>query len=185
MPLLEGLDGVDKMSKSKNNYIGITEAPFEMFGKAMSISDAQMWRWYDLLSMRSNEEIAALKQQEAEGRNPRDIKILLAKEIITRFHSDRDAEQAEFEFLSRFRFGAIPDDMPECTVDADAEGGVAIAALLKQAGLAPSTSEAIRNVEQGGVKVDGEKVGDRGARLVAGTYVVQVGKRKWARVTVK
>ena len=184
MPLLEGLDGVDKMSKSKNNYIGITEAPFEMFGKVMSISDAQMWRWYDLLSMRSNEEIAALKQQAADGRNPRDIKILLAKEVIARFHSERDAEQAEFEFLSRFRFGAIPDDMPECTVDADADGGVAITALLKQAGLAPSTSEAIRNVEQGGVKVDGEKVGDRGARLGAGTYVVQVGKRKWARVTV-
>ncbi len=185
MPLLEGLDGVDKMSKSKNNYIGITEAPFEMFGKVMSISDAQMWRWYDLLSMRSNEEITALKQQAADGRNPRDIKVLLAKEIITRFHSERDAEQAEFEFLSRFKFGAIPDDMPECTVDADADGGVAITALLKQAGLAPSTSEAIRNVEQGGVKVGGEKVGDRGARLGAGTYVVQVGKRKWARVTVK
>jgi tyrosyl-tRNA synthetase len=185
MPLLEGLDGVDKMSKSKNNYIGITEAPFEMFGKVMSISDAQMWRWYDLLSMRSNEEITALKQQAAEGRNPRDIKVLLAKEIITRFHSERDADQAEFEFLSRFKFGAIPDDMPECTVDADADGGVAITALLKQAGLAPSTSEAIRNVEQGGVKVGGEKVGDRGARISAGTHVVQVGKRKWARVTVK
>jgi tyrosyl-tRNA synthetase len=185
MPLLEGLDGVDKMSKSKNNYIGITEAPFEMFGKVMSVSDAQMWRWYDLLSMRSNEEIAALKQQAADGRNPRDIKVLLAKEIIARFHSDRDAEQAEFEFLSRFKFGAIPDDMPECAVDADADGGVAIVVLLKQAGLAPSTSEAIRNVEQGGVKVGGEKVGDRGARLSAGTYVVQVGKRKWARVTVK
>jgi tyrosyl-tRNA synthetase len=185
MPLLEGLDGVDKMSKSKNNYVGITEAPFEMFGKVMSVSDAQMWRWYDLLSMRSNEEIAALKQQAADGRNPRDLKVLLAKEIIARFHSERDAEQAEFEFLSRFRFGAIPDDMPECTVDADADGGIAIAALLKQAGLAPSTSEAIRTVEQGGVKVDGEKVGDRAARLGAGTYVVQVGKRKWARVTVR
>jgi len=151
----------------------------------MSISDAQMWRWYDLLSMRSNEEITALKEQAADGRNPRDIKVLLAKEIITRFHSERDADQAEFEFLSRFKFGAIPDDMPECTVDADADGGVAITALLKQAGLAPSTSEAIRNVEQGGVKVGGDKVGDRGARLGAGTYVVQVGKRKWARVTVK
>ncbi|MGE5161494.1 MAG: tyrosine--tRNA ligase [Betaproteobacteria bacterium] len=185
MPLLEGLDGVDKMSKSKNNYIGITEAPFEMFGKVMSISDAQMWRWYDLLSMRGNDEIAALKQQAADGRNPRDIKVLLAKEIVARFHSGRDADQAEFEFLSRFKFGAIPDDMPEFTVNADADGGVAIAALLKQAGLAPSTSEAVRNVEQGGVKVDGEKVADRSVRLRAGTYVVQVGKRKWARVTVK
>jgi tyrosyl-tRNA synthetase len=184
MPLLEGLDGVEKMSKSKNNYIGITEAPFEMFGKAMSISDAQMWRWFDLLSMRSNEEIAALKRQTEEGRNPRDIKVLLAKEIITRFHSARDAEQAEHEFLSRFRFHAVPDDMPECTVTSEPDG-LAIAALLKQAGLAPSTSEAIRNVEQGGVKVDGEKISDRSMRLKAGTYVVQVGKRKWARVTVK
>jgi tyrosyl-tRNA synthetase len=185
MPLLEGLDGVEKMSKSKNNYIGITEAPFEMFGKVMSISDGQMWRWYDLLSMRGNEEIAALKRQAEEGRNPRDIKVLLAKEIIGRFHSPRDAEQAEFEFLSRFKFGAIPDDMPECTVNADSAGGVALPSLLKQAGLSSSTSEAVRNVEQGGVKVDGEKVGDRSARLAPGTYVVQVGKRKWARVTVQ
>ena len=185
MPLLEGLDGVDKMSKSKNNYIGITEVPFEMFGKVMSISDAQMWRWFDLLSMRSNDEIAALKRQAEEGRNPRDIKVLLAKEIITRFHSARDADQAEFEFLSRFRFHAIPEDMPECTVNADAEGSIAIPALLRQAGLAPSASEAVRNVEQGGVKVDGEKISERSTRLPAGTYVVQVGKRKWARVTVK
>jgi tyrosyl-tRNA synthetase len=184
MPLLEGLDGVEKMSKSKNNYIGITEPPFEMFGKVMSISDAQMWRWFDLVSMRSNDEIASLKRQAEEGRNPRDIKVLLAKEIITRFHSARDADQAESEFLSRFKFGAVPEDMPEYAVTAEA-GGLAIAALLKQAGLAPSTSEAIRNIEQGGVKVDGEKVSDRAQRLGAGTYVVQVGKRKWARVTVK
>ena len=185
MPLLEGLDGVDKMSKSKNNYVGITDAPFEMFGKVMSISDAQMWRWYDLLSMRGNDEIAALKRQAEEGRNPRDIKVLLAKEIIARFHSVRDADQAEFEFLSRFKFNAIPDDMPECTVNADADGGIALPALLKQAGLAPSTSEAVRNVEQGGVKVDGEKISDRAARFPPATYVVQVGKRKWARVTVQ
>jgi tyrosyl-tRNA synthetase len=185
MPLLEGLDGVEKMSKSKNNYIGITEAPFEMFGKVMSISDAQMWRWFDLLSMRSNEDLASLKRQAEEGRNPRDIKVLLAKEIITRFHSARDADQAENEFLSRFRFNAVPEDMPHCTVSVDADGGIAVPALLKQAGLAPSTSEAVRNVEQGGVKVDGEKVGERSARLSTGTYVVQVGKRKWARVTVK
>jgi tyrosyl-tRNA synthetase len=184
MPLLEGLDGVEKMSKSKNNYIGITEPPFEMFGKVMSISDAQMWRWFDLVSMRSNDEIASLKRQAEEGRNPRDIKVLLAKEIITRFHSARDADLAESEFLSRFKFGAVPEDMPEYAVTAEA-GGLAIAALLKQAGLAPSTSEAIRNIEQGGVKVDGEKVSDRAQRLGAGTYVVQVGKRKWARVTVK
>jgi len=185
MPLLEGLDGVEKMSKSKNNYIGITEAPFEMFGKVMSISDAQMWRWYDLLSMRSNDEIAALKRQSEDGRNPRDIKALLAKEIVARFHSARDADRAEFEFLSRFKFNAIPDEMPEFTVEADAGGGIAVPALLKQAGLAPSTSEAVRNVEQGGVKVDGDRINDRAARLAAGTYVVQVGKRKWARVTVK
>jgi tyrosyl-tRNA synthetase len=184
MPLLEGLDGVEKMSKSKSNYVGITEAPFEMFGKVMSISDEQMWRWFDLLSMRSNDEIAALRQQANDGRNPRDIKVLLAKEIIARFHSARDADAAEFEFLSRFKFGAIPENMPECTVQAEA-GGVSIAAVLKLAGLAPSSSEAIRNIEQGGVKVDGEKIGDRSLRLPAGVYVLQVGKRKWARVTVR
>jgi tyrosyl-tRNA synthetase len=183
MPLLEGLDGVEKMSKSKGNYVGITEPPFEMFGKVMSISDEQMWRWYDLLSLRTNDEIAALKRQAKEGRNPRDIKVLLAKEIIARFHSERAAEQAEFEFLSRFRFGAVPSDMPEVTVAAGA-AGIGIAALLKQAQLAPSTSEAVRNVEQGGVKIDGEKVADRSAVVRPGTYVVQVGKRKWARVTV-
>jgi tyrosyl-tRNA synthetase len=183
MPLLEGLDGVEKMSKSKSNYVGITEAPFEMFGKVMSISDEQMWRWFDLLSMRSNDEIAALRQQAGEGRNPRDIKVLLAKEIIARFHSARDADAAEVEFLSRFKFGAIPEDMPECTVQAEA-GGVSITAVLKLAGLAPSGSEAIRNIEQGGVKVDGEKISDRSLRLAAGVYVLQVGKRKWARVTV-
>jgi len=184
MPLLEGLDGVEKMSKSKGNYIGITEPPFEMFGKVMSISDEQMWRWYDLLSARGNDEIAALKKQAAEGRNPRDIKVLLAKEIITRFHSARDAEQAAFEFMSRFKLGAMPDEMPEFTMAAESDG-VALTALLKQAGLVPSTSEAIRTIEQGGVKVDGAKIGDRSLRLAAGSYVVQVGKRKWARVTVK
>jgi tyrosyl-tRNA synthetase len=151
----------------------------------MSISDEQMWRWYDLLSMRGNDEIAALKGQTQEDRNPRDVKALLAKEIVARFHSPRAADEAEFEFMSRFRFGAIPQDMPECTVDMDAGGGIALPALLKQSGLAPSTSEAVRNVEQGGVRIDGEKVGDRAARLRAGTYVVQVGKRKWARVTVR
>ncbi len=184
MPLLEGLDGVEKMSKSKNNYIGITEAPFEMFGKAMSISDEQMWRWYDLLSMRSNDEIATLRQQAAGGRNPRDIKVLLAKELITRFHSERAADLAEHEFMARFRAGAIPNEMPEFTLDADLNGGIGVVALLKQADLAPSASEANRNIEQGGVRIDGQKISDRALRLHAGTYVVQVGKRKWARVTV-
>ncbi len=183
MPLLEGLDGVEKMSKSKNNYIGITEAPFEMFGKAMSISDEQMWRWYDLVSMRSNDEIAALKHQVRAGRNPRDVKVLLAKEIITRFHSAQAADLAEFEFMARFRAGAIPNEMPQFTL-ASAGKGVAIAQLLKQADLAPSTSEAIRNIEQGGVKIDGAKVTDRALLIAPGVYVVQVGKRKWARVTV-
>jgi tyrosyl-tRNA synthetase len=184
MPLLEGLDGVEKMSKSKNNYIGIAEAPGEMFGKAMSISDELMWRWYDLVSARRNDEIAAFKREAAEGRNPRDIKVLLAKEIVTRFHSARAADEAEREFNERFRAGAVPDDLPEFTLAGEAAGGLGIAAVLKQAGLAPSTSEAVRNLEQGGVKVDGERVSDRALRLGTGTYVVQVGKRKWARVTI-
>jgi tyrosyl-tRNA synthetase len=185
MPLLEGLDGVEKMSKSKGNYIGITEAPAEMFGKTMSISDAQMWRWYDLVSIRSNEEIAALKREVAQGRNPRDAKVLLAKEIVARFHSARAADAAEQEFVARFSAGAIPDQMPEFELAAGDKGGVAVAALLKHAGLAPSTSEAIRNVEQGGVKINGQKISDRTLLVVPGTYVVQVGKRKWARVTVR
>ncbi len=184
MPLLEGLDGVEKMSKSKNNYIGITEAPFEMFGKVMSISDELMWRWYDLVSMRSNDEIAALRLDAKSGRNPRDIKIMLAKEIVTRFHTSGAAAAAEQEFMARFRAGAVPDEMPEFTLSADEPDGLGICALLKQAGLAPSTSEAVRNIEQGGVRIDGQKIGDRGLRLGGGTYVVQVGKRKWARVTV-
>ena len=184
MPLLEGLDGVEKMSKSKNNYIGIAEAPGEMFGKAMSISDELMWRWYDLVSARRNDEIAAFKREAAEGRNPRDIKVLLAKEIVTRFHSARAADEAEREFNERFRAGAVPDDLPEFTLAGEAAGGLGIAAVLKQVGLAPSTSEAVRNLEQGGVKVDGERVSDRALRLDTGTYVIQVGKRKWARVTI-
>jgi tyrosyl-tRNA synthetase len=183
MPLLEGLDGVEKMSKSKGNYVGITEPPFEMFGKVMSISDEQMWRWYDLLSMRSNEEIAKFRSETQGGRNPRDIKVLLAQEIVARFHSARAADEALAGFEARFRAGAAPEDMPEVVLAAEG-GAVGIAALLKQAGLAPSTSEAVRNVEQGGVKVDGQKISDRALKLGAGTYVVQVGKRKWARVTV-
>jgi len=185
MPLLEGLDGVEKMSKSKNNYVGITEPPFEMFGKIMSISDEQMWRWYDLLSLRSNDEIAQLKRQAEEGRNPRDLKVLLAKEIVARFHSARCADLADFEFMARFKAGAVPNEMPEFSFAAGADGGIGIAALLKQAQLAPSTSEAIRNLEQGGVRIDGEKVADRALFVRPGTYVVQVGKRKWARVTVR
>ncbi len=183
MPLLEGLDGVEKMSKSKGNTIGITDKPFDMFGKVMSISDTLMWRWYDLLSMRSNEELATFKREVTEGRNPRDIKVLLAQEIVTRFHSPQAASDALTEFEARFKGNAVPDDLPEfmLTVGAD---GVGIAALLKQAGLAPSTSEAVRNIEQGGVKIDGQKISDRALQVKAGTYVVQVGKRKWARVTV-
>jgi tyrosyl-tRNA synthetase len=184
MPLLEGLDGVEKMSKSKNNYIGLTETPFEMFGKVMSISDALMWRWFDLVSGRSNDEIAQLRREAAAGRNPRDIKVLLGKELVARFHSPRAAEEAEREFMARFKGNAVPEDMPEVTLAADEAGGLAIAAVLKQAGLAPSTSEAIRNIEQGGVKVDGVKVSDRALRLGKGTCVLQVGKRKWARVTI-
>ncbi len=183
MPLLEGLDGVEKMSKSKNNYVGITEPPFEMFGKVMSISDGQMWRWYDLLSLRADAEIAQLKRDAKGGRNPRDIKVLLAQEIVTRFHSAGAAELALAEFEARFKGGAAPEDMPEVIVAAPG-GALALALLLKQSGLAPSTSEAIRNIEQGGVKIDGQKVSDRALQVHAGTYVVQVGKRKWARVTV-
>jgi len=183
MPLLEGLDGVEKMSKSKGNYVGITEPPSEMFGKVMSISDEQMWRWYDLLSMRGNDEIAALRQQAQQGRNPRDIKALLAREIVARFHSARAAELADHEFMARFRAGAMPNEMPEVALASEGKG-VAVAALLKQAALAPSTSEAIRNVEQGGVRIDGVRVVDRALLVRPGTYVVQVGKRKWARVTV-
>jgi tyrosyl-tRNA synthetase len=184
MPLLEGLDGVEKMSKSKNNYIGIAETPAEMFGKAMSISDELMWRWYDLVSARSNDEIAALKREAAAGRNPRDIKVMLAKEIVARFHSEHAADAAEREFIERFRAGAVPDDMPEFTLAGEAAGGLGITMVLRQSGLAPSTSEAVRNIEQGGVRIDGERVADRAQRLGAGTYVIQVGKRKWARVKV-
>ena len=185
MPLLEGIDGVEKMSKSKNNYVGITEAPSEMFGKVMSISDELMWRWYDLVSMRSNDEIAGFKREAAEGRNPRDIKLLLAREIVTRFHSTGAADAAERDFIARFSAGAVPDEMPEFTLDADGPQGLAITTLLKQAGLSPSASEAVRNIEQGGVRIDGMKISDRSVRLKAGRYVVQVGKRKWARVTVR
>ena len=184
MPLLVGLDGVEKMSKSKHNYIGITDTPNDMFGKVMSISDTLMWNWYDLLSLRPNAEIAKLKEECAAGRNPRDAKVLLAKEIIARFHSAKEADAAEAEFNARFRGGAAPSDMPEVTVQADTADGIGILQMIKEAGLAPSNTEAGRNVAQGGVHLNGDKVSDKGLRLKAGTYTLQVGKRKWAKVTV-
>ena len=185
MPLLVGLDGQVKMSKSKHNYIGITDAPNDMFGKVMSISDDLMWDWYDLLSLKSNDAIAALKKECAEGRNPRDAKVLLAKEIVERFHTAQDADAAEAEFNNRFRAGAMPSEIPEMDVEST-DGQIMIGHLLKAAGLVPSTGEANRNIDQGGVRLDGEKVTDRKTVLQAGTtVVVQVGKRKWARITVK
>ncbi|EGJ11527.1 tyrosyl-tRNA synthetase [Rubrivivax benzoatilyticus JA2 = ATCC BAA-35] len=180
MPLLEGLDGVEKMSKSKGNYVGITEPANAMFAKILSISDELMWRWYTLLSFRSEDEIAALKREVEGGRNPKDAKVMLAKEITTRFHSAAAAEAAHEDFQRRAA-GGVPDEIPECSLSGAPLG---IAALLKQAGLVPSTSEAMRMVEQGGVRVDGGVVSDKALKLAAGTYVVQVGKRKFARVTL-
>ena len=180
MPLLEGLDGVNKMSKSLGNYIGIAEPPGEIFGKLMSISDELMWRYYDLLSFRGNDEIAKLKREVGEGRNPRDVKVLLALEIVARFHSQRDADAALAEFEARFQRGQLPDDMPEVTVPAGS-----VAQVLKAAGLTASTSEAQRLIGGGGVRIDGERVADGAVMLAAGqSLVMQVGKRKFARVTV-
>jgi tyrosyl-tRNA synthetase len=181
MPLLEGLDGVEKMSKSKANYVGITDAPGEMFGKIMSISDVLMWKYFTLLSFRPMAEIDALHKACDEGRNPRDAKVMLAQEIVTRFHSAAMADQALADFDARFREGAVPENMPEVRIQG---APVGIAQLLKQAQLVPSTSEAMRNVEQGGVRLDGERVSDKALKLAEGTYVVQVGKRKFARVIV-
>ena len=181
LPLLEGLDGEKKMSKSLGNYIGISEAPDEMFGKVMSISDELMWRWYDLLSFRPLDEITQLKTDVANGKNPRDVKILLAKEIIARFHSQADADAAEQTFINRFQKGAMPDEMPEF----EFSGEIGLANLLKEAGLVASTSEANRMVQQGGVKIDGEKVDDAKLVIKASSAVYQVGKRKFARVTIK
>ena len=180
LPLLVGLDGEKKMSKSLGNYIGVTDAPSDMFGKIMSISDDLMWDWYNLLSFRPLTEIAELKAEVANGKNPRDVKILLAKEIIARFHDEAAAEAAEQEFINRFQKGAMPDEMPEFTF----EGEIGLATLLKEAGLVPSTSEAIRSAKQGGVKINGEKVEDMKANAPKGTNVYQVGKRKFARVTI-
>ncbi len=184
MPLLVGLDGVDKMSKSKHNYVAITDEPNDMFGKVMSISDDLMWNWYDLLSLRSNEEIAKFKADCAAGANPRDTKVLLAKEIVTRFHNAQAADAAEAEFNNRFQKGAIPADIQEVTVDF---GGAEtlLVKVLKEAGLVPSSSEGYRSINGGAVHVDGVKVSERTFALSSGTYVIQVGKRRWAKVTVK
>jgi tyrosyl-tRNA synthetase len=178
MPLLEGLDGVEKMSKSKGNYIGVTEEPNTMFAKVLSISDDLMWRWYTLLSFRSMADIEALKAEIAGGRNPKDAKVALAKEITARFHSAAAAEAAEQDFVNRSK-GGVPDEIPEMTLSGAPLG---IAQLLKQAGLAPSTSEGNRLIDGGGVRVDSAVVSDKGLKLPAGSYVVQVGKRKFARV---
>jgi tyrosyl-tRNA synthetase len=184
MPLLEGLDGRDKMSKSLGNYVGIAEPPQEMFGKLMSISDPLMWRYFELLSFQPMSTIDGWKKAVTEGANPRDVKVRLAKEIVARFHGTAAAEAAEAQFDQRFRHGVLPDEMPEVTVQAPPEG-LLVTQMLKQAQLTASTSEAARAIEQGGVKIDGERVTDRGLRLAAGrTLTVQVGKRKFARVRV-
>ncbi|MCI7709740.1 MAG: tyrosine--tRNA ligase [Sutterella parvirubra] len=185
MPLLVGLDGVVKMSKSKHNYIGITDAPNDMFGKVMSISDDLMWNWYDLLSLRGNDEIATLRRECAEGRNPRDAKVLLAKEIVTRFHNASAADAAEAEFNNRFRAGAVPDDIESVEVES-VDGQIGVAAMLKAAGMVESNGEANRNIDQKGVRINGETVTDRGLKIKAGeTLTVQVGKRRWKKITVK
>jgi tyrosyl-tRNA synthetase len=180
MPLLEGLDGVEKMSKSKNNYIGINENPNTMFAKVLSVSDELMWRWYTLLSFRSEAEIAALKKEIEGGRNPKDAKVMLAKEITARFHGAAAADAAEQDFTNRSK-GGVPDEIPEVAL---AGGPLAIAQLLKQSGLAPSSSEANRLIDGGGVRIDSAVVSDKSLKLEPGTYVIQVGKRKFARVTL-
>jgi tyrosyl-tRNA synthetase len=179
MPLLEGLDGVEKMSKSKNNYIGITEAPNTMFAKLMSISDVMMWRYFELLSFRSLDDIAALRAAVEGGANPRDAKVALGQEIVTRFHSAKAAEDALADFVNRSK-GGIPDEVPEVAVGGAPLG---VAQLLKAAGLCASTSEAMRMVDQGGVRIDGNVVSDKNLKVEAGQFVMQVGKRKFARVT--
>lgn len=184
MPLLEGLDGVNKMSKSLGNYVGISEPPREIFGKLMSVSDVLMWRYYDLLSFCGNTEIARLKQEVADGRNPRDIKVQLAQEIVARFHGQAAAVDALADFEARFRQGAIPDDIADVSIVVDG-AAISVVQVLKQAGLTASTSEAMRMIEQGGVKIDGAKIEDKGLLLERQSpFVVQVGKRKFARVTL-
>ena len=185
MPILEGLDGVQKMSKSLNNYIGINEPPDEMFGKLMSISDDLMWRWFELLSFRPMQEIEQLQKDVINGANPRDIKFQLGREIVARFHDDAAAEAAQAGFIARFQKGAVPDEMPEFEL-ASGDAGLGIASLLKEAGLTGSTSESFRMIKQGAVRIDGARVEDKGLAIAAGnTHVFQVGKRRFARVTVK
>jgi len=184
MPLLEGLDGVNKMSKSLGNYVGIAEAPDQMFGKLMSVSDELMWRYFDLLSFRPNADIERLKQEIAAGRNPRDVKFELGMELVERFHGAGSGARARDEFIARFQQGALPEDLAEVTLPAGADG-IALANVLKGAGLVPSTSEAFRQLKQGAVKVDGERVEDGALKFAAGeTHVFQVGKRRLARVTI-
>ncbi len=185
LPLLEGLDGVQKMSKSLDNYVGITEPPDEMFGKLMSISDEMMWRYFDLLSFRSNDELAALKQRVKDGANPRDIKFLLSEEIIERFHDREAAVKARETFIARFSGGAMPEDIPEQTLDSDGQG-IGIAAALTSCGLTSSNSEAFRMIKQGGVRIDGEKVSDRSLQLQPGfDGILQVGKLRFCKAHVK
>jgi tyrosyl-tRNA synthetase len=184
MPLLEGLDGVEKMSKSKGNYIGITDAPGEMFGKVMSVSDDLMWRYFELLSFRALDDIAGLRKRVDEGMNPRDAKFELALELVDRFHDANAANAAKEEFIARFREGAMPDEMPELSLESR-DGRLGIAHLLKEAGLVSSTSEAFRMIKQGAVRIDGVKVEDRGLEIDAGsTNIYQVGKRKFSRVSL-
>lgn len=184
MPILEGLDGVQKMSKSLNNYIGITDAPDEMFGKIMSVSDDLMWRYFELLSFRPMSEIEGFKQDIANGTNPRDIKFILGKELVARFHNEESAEAAQNNFIARFQKGAMPDEMDEFEL-AGQDGGLGIGNLLREAGLVSSNGEAFRMIKQGAVKIDGEKATDKGLIVATGTAAVyQVGKRKFARVTV-
>jgi tyrosyl-tRNA synthetase len=185
MPLLEGLDGVNKMSKSLGNYIGVTDTPTEMFGKLMSVSDDLMWRYLELLSFESLATIAKWKQDVAGGRNPRDIKVMLGQEIVTRFHNKQAAVDVLAEFEARFQKGVLPDDMPEVTL-ASADGQIGIGNLLKLAGLVASTSEAMRMIDAGAVKLDGEKISDKALQIKVGTIIVaQVGKRKFGRITVQ
>ncbi len=182
-PLLEGLDGVQKMSKSLGNYVGIDEPPQEMFGKLMSISDTLMWRYLELLSFRPLDDIHGWRREVEAGRNPRDVKVALAQEIVERFHGKPAAERALADFESRFRDGQMPDEIPEVTLPAGADP-LPITQVLKAAGLTPSTSEALRMIDQGGVRLDGERMSDKALKLGRGTYVLQVGKRKFARVTL-
>jgi tyrosyl-tRNA synthetase len=183
-PLLEGLDGVKKMSKSEGNYIGITEPPGEMFGKLMSISDDMMWRYFELLSFRSLEDIAGLKKRVLDGLNPRDAKFELGQEIVQRFHDAKAADAAKLEFIARFQQGAMPDEMSEVTLDSE-DGGLGIAHLLQRGGLVSSTSEAFRMIKQGAVRIDGERIEDRSLQIDAGTtHVFQVGRRRFARISL-